>query len=143
MLTGFEGQETDRSTTEITVMWYYTKQFDDITSNPADYIELLNSHANTAYQNSNLNLRLKTKCIERLPSNIRETSNILRDFIGAKGSSSALRQNADIALLVTSRSISGICGQVSSTIISQIKVCRNLILLLLWCDFRPTLDQIL
>ena len=44
---GVEGQETDRSTTIISVMWYYTQQFDDITSNPADYIELLNSHANT------------------------------------------------------------------------------------------------
>jgi len=107
-----EGEATDRSTTEISVMWYYTKQFDDVTSDPRGYVELLNTHANTAYANSNINLRLKTKCVEMLPSNIRESANILNDFGSIKGGSrSAIRQNADIAMLVTSRPVNGWCGQ--------------------------------
>ena len=50
--------ERQSATTSITVMWYYTKEFEAITSDPALYMAGLINHANTAYQNSNLNLRL-------------------------------------------------------------------------------------
>ena len=97
-------------------MWYYSQEFDDITSDPALYIESLVNLANTAYQNSNINLRLKTMCIEKLPSTYVETDDymaILNDWVAVKGSPTALRQTADIALLVTSTHRGGACGAVS------------------------------
>ena len=57
-------------------MWYYTKQFEDITSNPELYIAGLLNHANTAYQNSNISLELTTMCIERLPDDFVEADNL-------------------------------------------------------------------
>ena len=97
-------------------MWYYTKEFDDITSNVPLYIETLITHANTAYQNSNINLRVRTLCTERLPDSFIESNSvnsILSDFVKAKGSATALRQTADISLLVTSTYRGGACGAVS------------------------------
>ena len=110
---------------EVTVMWYYSKQFDDITSNPALYIENLINLANTAYQNSNMRLRLKTLCIERLPITWRESNDptsLLNDLVAEKGSEAALRQTADIALLVTSGP-RGACGAVSESIIYTCHCC--------------------
>ena len=107
-------------------MWYYSKQFDDITSDPALYIESLINLANTAYQNSNLNLRLKTMCIEKLPDSFVEANNagnLLSDLVAVKGSESALRQTADIALMVTSQPRGGACGAVSTFLCN-----RNLLL---------------
>ena len=104
------------TTTEVTVMWYYSKEFDDITSNPALYAESLINLANDAYQNSNINLRLRTLCIERLPDSFVESDSpggILEDLVAVKGSQAALRQTADIALLITSGPLGGACGAVS------------------------------
>ena len=112
--------------TEVTVMWYYSKQFDDITSNPALYIESLINLANTAYQNSNIDLKLKTLCIERLPSTFIESSNVtdlLNDLLAVKGSEAALRQTADIALLVTSGPRGTACGAVSESIFNTSHCC--------------------
>lgn len=99
-------------------MWYYTKEFYDITSDPALYMESLINYANTAYQNSNISLRLETMCIERLSddtleSNSATSTEVLTNFYNTKGSAAALRQTADIALLVTSSYIGGACGAVS------------------------------
>ena len=108
------------SIVEVTVMWYYSKQFDDITSNPSLYIENLINLANTAYQNSNMRLRLKTLCIERLPITWWESNDptsLLNDLVAEKGSEAALRQTADIALLVTSGPRGGACGAVSESMI--------------------------
>ena len=69
-------------------MWYYTKEFEAITSDPALYMAGLVNHANTAYQNSNLNLRLSTMCIERLPDSFVEADNVntlFTNFLNAKG----------------------------------------------------------
>ena len=55
--------ERQSTTTEVTVMWYYSQEFDDITSNPELYVESLVNLANTAYQNSNINLRLKVSVV--------------------------------------------------------------------------------
>ena len=110
------------TTTEVTVMWYYSQQFDDITSNPDLYVESLVNLANTAYQNSDINLRLKTMCIEKLPSSFVESNNagtILNDLVAVKGSEAALRQTADIALLVTSAPRGGACGAVSAPFIKS------------------------
>ena len=109
--------ERQSTLTEVTVMWYYSQQFDDITSNPRLYIESLVNHANAAYQNSNINLRLKTLCMERLPGSFVESDNVtklLKSFVAVKGSSTALRQTADIALLITSAPRGGKCGSVST-----------------------------
>ena len=117
-------QETsDRQSgiTEVTVMWYYSPQFDEITSNPALYIESLINNANDAYQNSNIDLRLRTLCIERLPNSFVESNNVtdlLNDLLAVKGSEAALRQTADIALLVTSVPRGGACGAVSESIVN-------------------------
>ena len=107
-------------------MWYYTKQFDDITTNPALYIESLINLANTAYQNSNLQLTLKTMCIEKLPDSFVEANNagtLLEDLVAEKGSEALLRQTADIALMVTSQPRGGACGAVST-----FKYIRNVVL---------------
>ena len=112
--------------TEVTVMWYYSRQFDDITSNPSLYIESLINLANTAYQNSNMDLRLKTLCIERLPSTYIESndpSDILNDLVAVKGSVAGLRQTADIALLVTSGPRGGACGAVSESRLNSCHCC--------------------
>ena len=69
-------------------MWYYTKEFEAITSDPPLYMAGLVNHANTAYQNSNLNLRLSTMCIERLPDSFVEADNVntlFTNFLNAKG----------------------------------------------------------
>ena len=107
-------------------MWYYSRQFNDITSNPALYIESLINNANTAYQNSNMDLRLKTLCIERLPSTFIESNNatdLLNDLLAVKGSEAALRQTADIALLVTSGPRGPACGAVSERIVNTYYCC--------------------
>ena len=98
-------------------MWYYTKQFHDITTNPELYIESLINLANTAYQNSNLQLTLKTMCIEKLPDSFVEANDagtLLENLVAVKGSEAALRQTADIALMVTSQPRGGACGAVST-----------------------------
>ena len=98
-------------------MWYYTKQFEDITTNPALYIESLVNLANTAYKNSNINLVMATMCIEKLPDSFVETNNagtLLNDLVALKGSEAALRQTADIALMVVSQPRGRACGAVSS-----------------------------
>ena len=108
--------------TEVTVMWYYSQQFDDITSNPELYVESLVNLANTAYQNSDIDLRLRTMCIEKLPSSFVESNNagtILNDLVAVKGSEAALRQTADIALLVTSAPRGGACGAVSAPFVKS------------------------
>ena len=69
-------------------MWYYTKEFYDITSDPALYIAGLLYHANTAYQNSDIDLELTTMCIERLPDSFVETDDVgslFTNFAIAKG----------------------------------------------------------
>ena len=102
-------------------MWYYSPQFDEITSNPALYVESLINNANDAYQNSNIDLRLRTLCIERLPNSFVESNNVtdlLNDLLAVKGSEAALRQTADIALLVTSVPRGGACGAVSESIVN-------------------------
>ena len=104
-------------------MWYYTKEFDDVTDDPPLYMEDLINHANTAYQNSNINLRLETLCVEKLEDTFKETDSdgadkdvttLLNDFVGAKGSATNLRQTADLAFLVTSTYRGGACGAVST-----------------------------
>ena len=81
----FEQQST---TTELSVMWYYTSQFNDVTSDPALYVSGLINNANAAYANSNINLRLKTKCVEQLPDNFVEgdsVGNLLAELVNVKG----------------------------------------------------------
>ena len=76
------------TTTTITVMWYYTKEFADITTDPALYMAGLINHANTAYQNSNLNQKLETMCIEKLPDSFVEADDVnqlFTNFLNAKG----------------------------------------------------------
>ena len=56
-------------------------------------------------------------CIEKLPSSFVESNSaggILDDLVAVKGSEAALRQTADIALLVTSAPRGGACGAVST-----------------------------
>ena len=69
-------------------MWYYTSQFNDVTSDPALYVSGLINNANAAYANSNINLRLKTKCVEQLPDNFVEgdsVGNLLAELVNVKG----------------------------------------------------------
>ena len=82
--------ERQSGTINITVMWYYTKEFEAITTNPALYMSSLINHANTAYQNSNLDLRLTTMCMERLPDSFVEADDVgtlFTNFAIAKGDS--------------------------------------------------------
>lgn len=100
-------------------MWYYTKEFYEDTSDIPLYMESLVNYANTAYQNSNISMRLETMCIERLnddtiESNSATSTELLTNFYNVKGSAAGLRQTADIALLVTSRYIGQACGAVSA-----------------------------
>ena len=86
--------ERQSGTTSISVMWYYTKEFEAITSDPALYMASLVNHANTAYQNSNLDLRLTTMCIERLPDSFVEADDVnalFNNFYNAKGEFSTNR----------------------------------------------------
>ena len=98
-------------------MWYYTKKIDDTTSDVELYIANLMNQANTAYLNSNINLKLRTMCIERLPDSYVESrvssSDMLQTLQRVKGSSAALRQTADIVLMVTASSPDS-CGAVSN-----------------------------
>ena len=74
-------------------MWYYSPEFEAVTSSPEDYIATLINSANAGYKNSNLNLRLKTFRIERLPDNFTESENTIKmvtDVLILKGKSLAL-----------------------------------------------------
>ena len=91
-----ELMERQSATTSITVMWYYTKEFEAITSDPALYMAGLVNHANTAYQNSNLNLKLTTMCMERLPDSFVEADDVgalFTNFVNAKGKTKRLFDN--------------------------------------------------
>ena len=73
------------NTVTISVVVYYTKQFEEITSNINGHVAALIDGANAAFRNSNMPTRLKLHCI--LPSNINERSNmnLLSTFRGLKG----------------------------------------------------------
>ena len=56
-------------------------------------------------------------CIEKLPSTfveVNDAGGLLTDLVAVKGSEAALRQTADIALLVTSAPRGGACGAIST-----------------------------
>ena len=90
-------------------MWYYTSQFKSVTSHPALYISGLINNANAAYANSNINLRLKTKCVEQLPDSFVEGDSVgtlLEDLVNVKGNEAKsvagnhwLRLSPSVALL--------------------------------------------
>ena len=87
----FEQQSSTR--TELSVMWYYTSQFNSVTSDPALYISGLINNANAAYANSNINLRLKTKCVEQLTDNFVEgdsAGKLLEELVNVKGNLKAI-----------------------------------------------------
>ena len=97
-------------------MWYYTKSVHDTTTDVPLYIANLMNIVNTAYMNSHINLKLKTMCIERLPDSYVESTisstDMLQSLQRVKGSSSALRQTADLVMMVTASSPDS-CGAVS------------------------------
>ena len=75
---GHNQQDRTTSPVELSVMWYYSPEFAAVTTSPEAYIAALIDSANAGYKNSNLNLRLKTFCIERLPDNFTESENTIK-----------------------------------------------------------------
>ena len=89
----------------VSIMVYYTPQFEQEFSNPLSTIKSYVAATNDAFKKSGLEeVKLKLHCIERIRimDHPFDTSNArLNQFDNAKGSISSLLKSADIALLMT------------------------------------------
>lgn len=92
MKTSTENPEDLNEPTELSVMWYYTADFDVANGGePLIEIERLMTVANFGYAKSNLNLTLRTLNIERLPDTFLEIDDqwaMMDNMIGLKGMNS-------------------------------------------------------
>ena len=94
----------------ISIMVYYTPEFEQEFSNPLSVIKSYVAATNDAFKRSGLKeVRLKLHCIEKLSITDNEwdlAETRLAAFDNAKGPLSNLLQSADIALLVTKSGVS-------------------------------------
>ena len=94
----------------ISIMVYYTPEFEQEFSNPLSVIKSYVAATNDAFKRSGLKeVRLKLHCIEKLSITDNEwdlAETRLTTFENAKGTLSNLLQSADIALLVTKSGVS-------------------------------------
>ena len=86
-------------------MFYYTPEFAAITADIPGFIDQMLAQTNQAYVNSRIPLTATKFCIEAATINDPEqtptsTFRLMRDFEGMKGSSEALRNTADAAVLL-------------------------------------------
>ena len=91
----------------MSIFVYYTPQFENKVSDPKGHIRNLISVTNTAFSNTKVPLKLSEFCIEELDvEESSDTNQRMRNFWNAKGSLSNLLNTADIAILMTSKSVS-------------------------------------
>ena len=94
----------------ISIMVYYTPEFEQEFSNPLSVIKSYVAATNDAFKRSGLKeVRLKLHCIEKLSITDNEwdlAETRLTTFENAKGTLSNLLQSADVALLVTKSGVS-------------------------------------
>ena len=83
------------------VMFYYTADFQAITSDIPGYIDQVLAETNQGYANSEVPITVTRFCIEAATINdIQDTGNFLRAFYNMKSSRTALRNTADAAALL-------------------------------------------
>ena len=69
----------------LSVQFYYTDEFADVTSDPDAYIQGLVDSANTVYEKSQVPLQMYARCITRL-SGVRETDDAIETLTAFRNS---------------------------------------------------------
>ena len=69
----------------LSVQFYYTDEFADVTSDPDAYIQGLVDSANTVYEKSQVALQMYARCITRL-SGVRETDDAIETLTAFRNS---------------------------------------------------------
>merc|ERR1719295_1561536 len=95
---------TEDTTTPATysVMFYYTADFEAITSDIPGYIDQVLAETNQGYANSQLPLTVTRFCIEAATINdIQDTSDFISAFANMKPTTAELRNTADAAALLS------------------------------------------
>ena len=115
------GAEDKTTQATYSVMFYYTPEFAAITADIPGFIDQMLAQTNQAYVNSEIPLTATKFCIEAATITDPEpqgssTFRLMRDFEGMKGSSEALRNTADAAVLLASEFRH--CGQGNMNAIS-------------------------
>ena len=101
--------EEGSSTTTVTIMMYYTPEFEQKYSDPQATV---NSHVaalNDAFVKSDINVRMKVHCTEKIDvmdSRTDDATARLNAFNAAKGDSDYLLNSADMAVLLTAEGVS-------------------------------------
>ena len=86
-LTDVVSLDRQDDTQMLSVQFYYTDEFADVTSDPIAYIQGLVDSANTVYNKSKVPLQMYARCFTRL-SGVKESDdaiNTLTDFRNSQG----------------------------------------------------------
>ena len=84
------------------VMFYYTRDFETVTSDIPGFIDQVLAETNQGYANSGVPLTATRFCIEAATINdIQDTGSFISAFAGMKSSVAALRNSADAAALLS------------------------------------------
>jgi len=96
-----QGINDDTTIVEISVKYYYTKEFAAATDDIELYFDQVIAETNQGYINSNIPVRVKIFCIEATTLNDEsQTSTLLNKFAAYKGSYASLLDTADAAALM-------------------------------------------
>merc|ERR1711963_1307367 len=96
------GAEDTTTAATYSVMFYYTADFQAITSDIPGYIDQVLAETNQGYANSQVPITVTRFCIEAATINdIQDTGDFIDAFANMKGTASALRNTADAAALLS------------------------------------------
>merc|ERR1712130_1052015 len=96
------GAEDTTTPASYSVMFYYTADFEAITSDIPGYIDQVLAETNQGYANSQLPLTVTRFCIEAATINdIQDTSDFISAFANMKPTTAELRNTADAAALLS------------------------------------------
>jgi len=90
------------------IMFYYTPEFAQVTPDIDDFIDQALSETNQGYRNSKVKLTAIKHCVEEATIHD-NTAKLLTAFTNMKSSTAALRNTADVAVLLVANW--GLCGQ--------------------------------
>ena len=109
-----KGRADTTTQVTMTVMFYYTKEYAAVTTNPEADINQLVANANAGYVNSGLPIKLEAFCIKQIQLTERaDVIGMVEEFAVSQGSHEETRNTADTAFLVISKPYSGVCGLAS------------------------------
>lgn len=89
--------DRQEETQTLSVQFYYTDEFADVTSDPVAYIQGLVDSANTVYSKSNVPLQMYARCFTRL-SSVKESDNAIDTLTAFRNSKCKKRGRNDITV---------------------------------------------